>query len=340
MRVTEEIFKSIIKGSVTAYEDEQGRLRTTRFTPYQSEVIARSIPRNVYQQAGMRLDFYTDAEALEMAFLYAHNTSRLFMSVDVYVDGLMSYVYREPNCVDNKSGEFSYTFEKKGRKHVTVYLPFSVELYITKLELDGATYAVPYDDYSGFVYVIGDSITQGFDTDYTSYSYVNIAMRRLNLDYINQGVGGFFYEAESLDEHLFDGSRKPDMILLSYGSNDWSRKTREDFEAETEEYYKRLREIYPDIPVLSLTPVWRSDSYKVTKAGSFEYVRSFITATALAYEGIYVLNGDKLVPHMSEFFRDVRLHPSTLGFESYGIAVSDSIEKILGITPPTPFLLG
>ena len=340
MRVTEEIFKNIIRGSVSAYEDEQGRLRTTRFTPYQSEVISRSIPRNVYQQAGMRLDFYTDAESIDMAFLYAHNTTRLFMSVDVYVDGLMSYVYREPNCVDTKSGEFRYTFEKKGRKRVTVYLPFSVELYITRLELEGAEYVTPYEDYIGFVYVKGVSITQGFDTDYTSYSYVNIAMRRLNLDYINQGVGGYYYEAESLDEHLFDESRKPDMILLSYGSNDWSRKDRDSFEADTEAYYTRLREIYPDIPVLSVTPVWRSDCYKVTKVGSCDYVRSFITATALAYEDIYVLNGDKMVPHSSEFFRDVRLHPNTLGFESYGIAVSDAIQKILKLEPQTPFLLG
>lgn len=340
MRVTEQIFRDIIRGSVSAYEDEQGRLRTTRFTQAQSEVIARSIPRNVYQQAGMRLDFYTDAEALDMAFEYAHNTTRPFMSVDVYVDGLMSYVYSEPNCVDNKDGEFKYTFEKKGRKHVCIYLPFSVELYITRFELEGAHSVTPYEDYTGFVYVVGDSITQGFDTEYASYSYVNVAMRRLGLDYINQGVGGYYYEAESLDEHLFEGKRQPDLILISYGSNDWTNKDRDTFEADTEQYYKRLREIYPDIPVLTLTPVWRADSVEPNKAGSLEYVRSFITATALEYEGIYVLNGDRLVAHMPQLFRDERVHPTSLGFESFGIAVSDAIEKILKLEPQTPFLLG
>lgn len=340
MKITEQIFKSIIKGNVSAWEDEQGRLRTERFSDAQKEIIGKLIARNVHQQAGMRLDFYTDAESIEMSFDYAYNTSRLFMSVDVYVDGLMSYVYYERNCVDNKHGEFKYVFEKKGRKRVCVYLPFSVELLITRFELEGAEYVTPYEDHAGFVYVVGDSITQGFDTEYTSYSYVNLAMRRLNLDYLNQGVGGYYYDADSLDEHLFDGKKQPDLILVSYGSNDWTHKERDEFEANCERYFDRLREVFPDTPVLALTPVWRSDSVKASKAGSLEYVRSFICATALANEGIYVLNGDKLVPHMSEFFRDVRLHPNTLGFEAFGIAVSDAIEKILKLEPETPFLLG
>ena len=61
MKITEQIFKSIIKGNVSAWEDEQGRLRTERFSDAQKEVIGKLIPRNMHQQAGMRLDFYTDA---------------------------------------------------------------------------------------------------------------------------------------------------------------------------------------------------------------------------------------------------------------------------------------
>ena len=338
MTVTLDLFSEIIRGAYDVYKDDDGAIRTKRFSDKQAKIIARDCEVNTHHHAGMRLDFTTDASDISMSFRYIHNNSRLFMSIDIYEDGVMTGYFKDNNCIDNRCGSFSHKFEKSGKKRVTVYLPFDVDLAFDKIELSGESHITPYNDYTGYIYVIGDSITQGYDAQFCSYSYVNTAMRSLGADYINQGVGGYVYRAASLDPELFANRKKPSAILVSYGSNDWSGKTREKFEEETVEFYQKLREYYPDIPVLSLTPIWRSDYKRKTASGDFDYIRDFITKTALSHKGISVLDGDKLTPHLSDFFLDVRLHPSDLGFTSFGIAVAQALSKVTGITPPTDAL--
>ncbi len=338
MIFTKEIFKKLLRGACGVHEDEDGALRTSRFTPMQAEVIARRCPNNVYQQPGMRLDFWTDAESISMAFRYTHLTSRIFMSVDVYEDGVMTYSFVEQNALDIKSGAFTHVFEKKGKKRVTVFLPFSLELIFDKIELTGESYAEPYTDYSGYIYMIGDSITHGADCERTSQSYANIVLRRLDLDGINQGVGGYVFCADSIDPALFEGKRSPDIITVAYGTNDWSGKSHEDFCRDTDEFFVRLREVYPTVPVLVITPVFRAAHYVTTRVGTLDFARSYICDSAKKHENIYVLDGDKIVPHLYDYFRDVRLHPNDAGFATYGACVSDAVCEILGIMPKVHFI--
>lgn len=338
MRFTKDIFESVLRGAHSVFEDEQGRLHTVRFTDTQKEVISKRCPNNVWQQPGMRLDFYTDAEGIRMAFDYTHFTSRIFMSVDIYEDGVMTYSYVEKNAFDAHAGGFDFKLEKKGRHRVTVFLPFSLELVFTNIELYGESFIEPYSDYSAFVYMIGDSITHGADCEKTSQSYANVALRRLDLDVINQGVGGYVFCADSLDPTLFEGKKQPDAITVAYGTNDWSSKEKEAFCRDVDEFFVRLREIYPSIPVLVITPVFRAAHYVVTKAGTFEAAREYIAESAKKHENVFVLDGDKLVPHIYDYFRDVRLHPNDAGFATYGQGVADALSEILGIRPHVYFI--
>lgn len=338
MKFTKEIFDRVLRGAYSTSADEQGRLHTVRFTDKQKEVISKRCPNNVYQQPGMRLDFYTDAESIAMAFEYTHFTSRIFMSVDIYEDGVMTYSYTENNAFDAHRGGFEFAFEKKGRRRVTIYLPFSLELVFTNIELKGESFVEPYNNYQGFVYMIGDSITHGADSERTSQSYANIALRRLDLDVINQGVGGYVFCADSLDPELFAGRKQPDAITVAYGTNDWAGKEKEAFCRDIDEFFVRLREIYPSIPVLVITPVFRAGHYNVTKVGTFSFAREYITESAKKYENTYVLDGDKLVPHIYDYFRDVRLHPNDAGFATFGQGVADALSEILGIRPRTYFI--
>ena len=302
------------------------------------EVISKRCPNSVYQQPSMRLDFYTDATSISMAFAYERFTSRIFTSVDVYEDGVMTYSYVENNAFDAKRGKFTFAFEKRGKKRVTVFFPFGLELAFESISLDGESYALPYTDYSAFAYMIGDSITHGADCERSSQSYVNVAQRRLDLDVLNQGVGGYVFCADSLDPALFEGKRQPDIITVAYGTNDWSGKTKEAFCGDIDAFFVRLREIYPDIPVIAITPVFRAAHYVETKAGTFEFARDYITQAAKKHENIYVLDGDKLVPHLYDYFRDVRLHPNDAGFAVYGACVAEAIAEVLGIEPAVPFI--
>ncbi len=338
MIFTEQTFKEVIRGAYAAYTDEQGRLCTKRFTDAQAELIAKRTPTVVFQQAGMRLDFYTDAETIEASFDFIHGTSHIYMSVDVYEDDVLTYSFIEKNCYDNKSGSFTHKFEKKGRKRVTVHLPYSVELAFKKIELTGESYIEPYTDYSAFAYMIGDSITHGFSAEITSQTYASVAQRRLNMDVINQGAGGYVFFGASLDEKLFEGKKLPDIITIAYGTNDWAGKAKEDFYRDIDEFFARLRELYPSIPVLVITPIWRAAYYVTTRVGTFDHAAEYITQAAKKYDNVYVLDGSKLVPHTYDYFKDVRLHPNDIGFSTYGVGVADAIAKILGITPPVHFL--
>lgn len=338
MIFNEQIFKDVIRGEYAAYADDTGALRTKRFTDYQTSVFAQRCPTSTYQQAGMRLDFYTDAQAIEMAFRYDHLTSRIFLSVDIYEDDVMTYSFVEKNAFDIKSGSFRHEFEKQGRKRVTVYLPYSVELIFDRIELTGESFVEPYLDYSAYAYMIGDSITHGFDAERTSQSYACVAQRRLGIDIINQGVGGYVFLEKSLDPELFANKKQPDIITIAYGTNDWAGKTNEDFCRDIDAYFVRLREIYPATPVLVITPVWRAAYYVTTKVGKFDYACSYIAEAAKKHENIYVLDGDKLVPHVYDYFRDVRLHPNDAGFATYGAGVADAIADILGIKPKMYFI--
>ena len=338
MLFTKEIFASVLRGAYEAYENGDGSLRARRFSEYQTETIASRLPTVPYHNAGMRLDFYTDAEDICMAFHYARITSRIFLSVDVYEDGVMTYSYVEKNTEDNHTGAFCHTFGKKGRKRVTVYLPYSADLAFDKIELVGESYIEPYTDYQGYIYMMGDSITHGYDAERASQTYANIVMRHLDLDGINQGAAAYTFHCESLDPALFEGKRQPDIITVAYGTNDWNGKTRQNFCRDIDEYFARLREIYPTVPVLVITPIYRASHYVSTQAGTFEFAREYLRDAAKKYEGVYVLDGDKMVPHVYDYFRDVRLHPNDAGFASYGMLVSDAVAEILNIRPRVSFI--
>ena len=320
------------------YEDSDGALRTTRFTEAQSKVIAERCPNNVYQQPGMRLDFVTDAESITMAFRYTRFTTRIFMSVDIYEDLVMTYAYKEENALDAKCGSFTHTFKKKGKRRVSIFLPFSCELIFDRIELSGESFFEPYLDHDKFIYMIGDSITHGADCRYTSQSYANILLRRLDADGINQGVGGYVFCADSLDPALFEGKRQPDIITVAYGTNDWAGKSKDSFLSDTDAFFVRLREIFPTTPVLCITPVFRAAHYVTTKVGSLDFARGYIEECAKKHRDIYVLDGDKLVPHIYDYYSDVRLHPNDAGFATYGTCVSDAVAQILDIEPRLFFI--
>ena len=330
-----ETFDSVLRGAYTTYTLEDGALCTRRFSDIQRAVIEPKIPNCPHHHAGMRLDFYTDAESIEMEFRYNRLTSRIFYSVDVYEDGVMTYSYVEKNAVDHKKGKPSHTFEKKGRKRVTVFLPYAIDLAFERIELTGESYIEPYTEYSGYVWMMGDSITHGYDAQITSQSYAAIAMRRLDLDGINQGAAGYVFDADLIDPALFEGRKRPDIITVAYGTNDWNTKTREDFCRDIDEFFARLNEVYPGIPVLVITPIFRGAHYTTSKVGTFYFARDYIASTAKKYDNNYVLDGDKMVPHIYDYFRDVRVHPNDAGFATYGAYVADAISEILGIRPRT-----
>ena len=110
---------------------------------------------------------------------------------------------------------------------------------------------------------------------------------------------------------------KPDLITVAFGTNDWAgRPTAEEFDTRAENFFSRLNEVYPGVPVYAILPLWRGDSWRQKPTGTFTEARARLAAIMAAH-GCIIVDGMKAVPHLPEFFDDYRLHPNDLGFSFY-----------------------
>ena len=203
-----------------------------------------------------------------------------------------------------------------GEKSVVIYLPSDATVLIRNCRIDGAW--VPARKKEKVLW-LGDSITQGFGPLRSGQSYVSVANRLLNYDVINQGIGGYVYDKNSLMK--MDGYM-PDKIIVALGTNQFGCESMRD----VEEYYETLIGIYgKEIPVLCITPLWRGDvpDGLPVLTRFCENVRSI----AGHYPNVTVVDGFKLVPHLPEYFLD-NLHPNALGAEVYGRNLAEEIRKL------------
>ena len=146
-----------------------------------------------------------------------------------------------------------------------------------------------------------------------------MANRLLNYDIINQGIGGYVYDKNSLIK--MDGYL-PDKIIVALGTNQFGCESMKD----VEEYYETLIGIYgEEIPVLCITPLWRGDvpDGLPVLMRFCENLREIVSR----YPSITVVDGFSLVPNLPEYFLD-NLHPNALGTEVYGRNLAEEIRKL------------
>ena len=175
--------------------------------------------------------------------------------------------------------------------------------------------------------MLGDSITHGFNAERQYLTYANILGDRLDAEILNQGIGGDKFHAPNIDAEL---PFTPDIITVAYGTNDWAAAIPELAE-KIDEYFRKLRTVYPDTPVFAIPPIWRGNTDGIVKNGlSLEDVRTLVREKAEKY-GCYAVDSARLVPPAEAFFMDRFLHPNDTGFILYGVNLADIIKKELNI---------
>ena len=107
------------------------------------------------------------------------------------------------------------------------------------------------------------------------------------------------------------------MIVVGYGTNNWTWSTKEELTADCNAFYQNLAETYPQAKIYALTPIWRKDSTEPSKAGDFADVPKIIQAATKKYANITVLPAIDFVPHEERFYADLKVHPNDLGFAEY-----------------------
>jgi len=302
-RLTNEQLQTIYFGALYFEETQDGYLKSFQYTKEQMdyfEKVSEFWFERCSAGSAKTLEFCT--EATQFSFDYKIIWIGSEDSVELAVDGLVSQVFYIKDI--EKEGRFTFEMSE-GKKDVIVYLPADATILIRNFEINGEVTPAKKGEK---VLWMGDSITQGYGPLRSAHTYVSVANRLLNYDILNQGIGGYVYDKKVLVKM---GDYQPDKIIISMGTNQFCSPTMQD----VEEYYKRLKEVYGETPVLCITPIWRGD----VPGGEPVLVRfcQNVKKICEGYSNITVVDGFKLVPHLSEYFLD-NLHPNELGSEIYG----------------------
>ncbi len=299
-----------------------------RFLPGQAEAYREAGFKDFYAKtfatAGVRLAFRTDAAALSFDYRFVKSSSRSFAFFDVWTDGAMS-----AHVGQEKADEARHTFATElapGEKDVEIHFPWSSQMFVSNFVLCGATFAEPIRRPRTML-CFGDSITQGYDAIYPSLSYAESVARLLGADPVNKGIGGDRFFPDLLRARdAFD----PDFITVAYGTNDWRHCEPDDVRARAATFFRRLSELYPAVPIFAITPIWRGDPASISPFGEeVGCMDGLIRDVCAGLPNVFVIAGQPLVPHLPEFYSDLRLHPNDLGFGVYAQNLNREITSVL-----------
>lgn len=311
--LTAEQIISFTKGALWSRETEEG-IRFFRCTEKQRS--AWTALREVLGQrsgctTGIRVDFLSDAT--DVSFDIGRHGK-----YELYIDG--SFVRQE-----KRDGAFTFSHtikaEQDGHMHrVTLWLPSHSAGSVKGITLGGGE-RTEAPEYGPKFLFLGDSITQGWNSVLDSNSFAIRMTRALNADSVNQGVGGGIFCADVLDEISFD----PDVVFTAFGTNDFSyfRGRPDDFVAAMDAYFTYLKELFPDKPVVAVSPIYRFFKNDAELA-EFEVHCDRIRA-AIKRHGFILAEGYDMVPHDIKLYDD-GLHPVDSGFEYF----ADELLKITG----------
>ena len=325
MELKSSDIKKLITNCVSTSEYENNCISFTRFTEKQLKAYtAKGFP-GANCNPCVCLDFMYDGKTIEFYFLPIVKSSRRFLAFDLYDGDTMVYTF--PTYI-GESGErrFFYEFTEKKQRRVRLFFPFSCGVEINRFILDdGSTFSPVSSEGRKKILLLGDSITHGFDTYFPSMSYANMIVNHYDAVALNQAVGGYYFDAEMIDEELpFD----PDVITVAYGTNDWGRygKDEEKYRTEAKKYIEKICKVYPRAKIFGILPTWRAswNQFESTRM-PFAKVYEILTEYYSEY-GVTIIDGRRAVPNDTRFYTD-GLHPNSAGQLIYGHYVINELEK-------------
>lgn len=314
MILTNKELQNFYFGAYSFEERDDGYLQAFQYTKEQMEYFKGAFDfwyDRCMATTAKTIEMKTDAQKISFEYKFLWKGSE--DSFELMIDGLITKIDYVKDVKEEGKLEWQLP---AGMKNLVIYLPADATLVIRNFEIDSKAERPVKNEK---VLWLGDSITQGFGPLRSAQTYVSVANRLLNYDIINQGIGGYVYDKKSL---LKMPDYTPDKIIVALGTNQYGSETMKD----VEEYYETLMSVYGnEIPVLCISPLWRGD--KPEDSAIFERFCNNIKKIAGSYKNVKVIDGFKLVPHLSEYYLD-NLHPNCLGTETYGRNLVEEIRRI------------
>lgn len=135
------------------------------------------------------------------------------------------------------------------------------------------------------------------------------------MELIDFAIGGDTFHPKLLDPAL---TEQADLILIAYGTNDWSKKELPDAIRDAEAFYERITAIAGRAPVFSVMPIWRTDCGKQVPSNlTLDEWRELLSSIAAKHPSIRVIPGESLFPQAAELFQDHKIHPNETGSAIY-----------------------
>jgi lysophospholipase L1-like esterase len=294
-----------------------------RFVTTGDEVRFTAKSPRVLKQALEFLKQVTFSDVVrEISRLFTGTKEKTFDAIDLLVDDVLT----ETRRIQNGVIRFRFKNPEHRPREVTICLPEELGIACRDLRANGPIGAAAARKQ---MLSLGDSITQGSFSGTPSKNYVSLLARKLGMDAVNQGVGGYVFRAESLSG--LERLPEPALVTVAYGTNDWA--TIYDFdviELQVSSYFKKLAALFPAVPIYAITPLWRADMETASASGEpLERIAEVIGREAAKYGNIRVVDGFGLVPHDPALFAD-GLHPNSKGFAHY----AENLYKIIRSSPP------
>lgn len=324
MKLTFDQIKSACSGAVTVTQEDD-LIHFYRMHPAQREaILARSevFYKRSNATAGVKLDFRTDSTSLFLD-MNASPSTMSFFAVDIIVNGKLI------GSVDNFSheklpvffaekayqyGDFSGRFDLgPGEKTVRVHLPWGPVASIRELSLDdGATFVPAVPEKKVLFY--GDSITQGMNCLHPSDTYTARIADALGMAEYNKAIAG-----TRSSPHITAVREEftPDVIVVAYGTNDWTGSTTDEFRRDYRAMHEDIQKNYPGVPVFALTPIFRYQMNECRVMGAFCKVAPIIQEICADFPNVTVIDCFPFIRHDRLCFGDGTLHPNAKGFDYY-----------------------
>lgn len=315
MKLTNEELKKIYCGALYFEETEDGYLKANQYTKAQMDYFEKAFLmwfERCDASSAKTIEFKTAARKVSFEYKIIWKCSE--DSIELAIDGLATEIAYLKDI--DMAGSISWDMPE-GEKNVTIYLPSDATILIRNFEIDSTYESIQKNEK---VLWLGDSITQGYGPLRSYQTYVSVANRVLNYDILNQGIGGYVYDKNSLMK--MEGYN-PDKIIVALGTNQYGD---ENGPQVVSEYYETLVGIYgEDIPILVITPLWRGDNLEGVP--TLEKFCATIREIVGKYKNIKVVDGFKMVTHLEEYYLD-NLHPNGLGTEVYGRNLVEEIRRL------------
>jgi hypothetical protein len=326
MKLNLDQIRDITFGCAEILEEDE-KILFNRFTAAQSEAYRKfrgiEFQRKTFAAAGVRMAFKTDSSSIAFEYKFSYGSSRMYGWFDVYENGVIIDHFGGEGLLFN-SGSAKIKLSE-GLKSVEIHFPWSKAVAISDFILDDDSIIIS-DPRPKTMLSFGDSITQGYDAIFPSLTYASQLSRWLDCNLYNKAVAGDTFFPEML---YSPDDIKPDIITVSYGSNDWNFHNKERLIVSGYAFFEKLIQKYPGVKIFAFTPVWRGDGDRETPFGApisevGEVIRSFCEDLPVT-----VIDGYPLAPHCPDFYSDRYLHPNDTGFCIFANALYAEVKKYL-----------